>query len=221
MKTDVIWVVEDLFGLIVACLLIFYSLTHTLKGLLGALVQCAVSGLLLTLLLCGVASWNPAGKVHTKRSDFSYLDHHWPFHKIVLSNHMKMLYLWWRQILSLHLFLPPRFAFWWHMQRCDSVVAGVARLGFFPLHIKACLQCVLTAFSPGRLYGNLALSWTKLNCERLLFTKARMNAHQAEIQYAQFTFAQNMNEFMNNHSLNAFSHNTASRHYYASENNEW
>ena len=26
-------------------------------------------------------------KDNTKRSDFSHLDHHWPFHKIVLSNH--------------------------------------------------------------------------------------------------------------------------------------
>ena len=61
------------------------------------------------------------------------------------------------------------------MQRCDSVVPGVARLGVFTLHIKACLRCVLARFSPGRLYGNLALSWTKLNCERAPFTNARMN----------------------------------------------
>ena len=28
---------------------------------------------------------------------------------------------------------------------------------FSPLHIKACLRCVLAGFSPGRLDGNLAL----------------------------------------------------------------
>ena len=53
-SVNVIWVVEDLFWL--PCLLIFYLLTHTLKGWPGALVQCAVSGLLLTLLMYGVAS---------------------------------------------------------------------------------------------------------------------------------------------------------------------
>ena len=39
-----------------------------------------------------------------------------------------------------------------------TVVAGAARLGVFPLHIKACLRCVSAGFLPGRLYGNLALS---------------------------------------------------------------
>ena len=33
----------------------------------------------------------------------------------------------------------------------------------------------LAWFSPGRLYGNLALSWTKLNCERVPFTSTRIN----------------------------------------------
>ena len=35
---------------------LFYSLAHTLKGSPGALVQSAISGLLLTLLMHGVAS---------------------------------------------------------------------------------------------------------------------------------------------------------------------
>ena len=43
------------------------------------------------------------------------------------------------------------------MRWCDSVVAGVARLGDFPLHLRACLWCVL-AGSPGRLDGNLTFS---------------------------------------------------------------
>ena len=34
------------------------------------------------------------------------------------------------------------------------------------------------------------------------------NVHPAIIQYVQFTFAQNMNEFMKNHSMNTFRHNT-------------
>ena len=37
---------------------------------------------------------------------------------------------------------------------------------------------------------------------------AYSNVHQAEILYVQFTFAQNMNEFMNHRSVNAFRHNT-------------
>ena len=53
----------------------------------------------------------------------------------------------------------------------------------------------------------------KLYSERALFTNSRMNAftinfHQMETQYVQFTFTQNMNEFMNDRSLNAFRHNT-------------
>ena len=51
---NVICVVEDLFWLL--CRLIFYLLAHTLKRWPGALVQCAVSGLLLTLLMYRVAS---------------------------------------------------------------------------------------------------------------------------------------------------------------------
>ena len=47
---------------------------------------------------------------------------------------------------------------------------------FFPLNITACLQCVLAGFSPRGLDGKLALSWTKLNCERAPFTNTRMNA---------------------------------------------
>ena len=42
---DAIWVVDDLF-----------SLAHTLKSWSGALVQCAVSGLLLMLLMYRVSS---------------------------------------------------------------------------------------------------------------------------------------------------------------------
>ena len=49
-------------------------------------------------------------------------------------------------------------------------------LVFFPLHIKACLRCVLARFSPGGLYGNLAPYWTKLNWESVPFTDIRMNA---------------------------------------------
>ena len=64
----------------------------------------------------------------------------------------------------------------------------------------------------------------KLNCERAPFTKARMksvhnNVHQAEIQYVQFMFTQNMNEFTNDRSLNVFRHNTAFDH--GSDWNTW
>ena len=46
------------------------------------------------------------------------------------------------------------------------------------------------------------------------FSDTRMNeftvtgSNQAVIQYVQFTFAENMNEFMNYRSMNAFRHNT-------------
>ena len=50
----------------------------------------------------------------------------------------------------------------------------VASMLFFPLHMKACLRCVLARFSPGRLYRNLALYWTKLNWESVPFTGTRM-----------------------------------------------
>ena len=39
--------------------------------------------------------------------------------------------------------------------------------------------------------------------------RVHSNVHQAVIQYVQFTFAENMNEFMNYRSMNAFRHNTA------------
>ena len=38
--------------------------------------------------------------------------------------------------------------------------------------------------------------------------RVHSNVHQAVIQYVQFTFAENMNEFMNYRSMNAFRHNT-------------
>ena len=38
------------------------------------------------------------------------------------------------------------------------------------------------------------------------------NVHQAVTQYVQFTFAQNMNEFMNYRLMNAFRHNTGYQH---------
>ena len=61
----------------------------------------------------------------------------------------------------------------------------------------------------GKLYRDVVLSWTKLNCERASFTNARMNAFTVTCRntYVQFTFAQNMNKFMNDRSLNAFRHN--------------
>ena len=76
----------------------------------------------------------------------------------------------------------------------SSVVAGVARLGVFLQHIKACLRCVL-------------------NCERAVFTNIRMNTFTIMFirqKYICLVHVQNMNELMNDHSLNAFRHNTGS-----------
>ena len=67
-------------------------------------------------------------------------------------------------------------------------------------------------FSKGRLDRNLARSWTKLNCESALFKTPEWTRSQKRSSgrntYVQFTFAQNMKEFMNDRSLNAFRHNT-------------
>ena len=162
----------------------------------------------------GFASWNPAGKIYTKTYDFSHLDHHWPFHIIDLSNRMKRP--------ESEVVMLPSFGFS-SMLRILMTHVAVWLCGgwcwvFSLLHIKTCLQCVLAGFSPGRLYGNLALlkGVTKLNCVRAPFINARMNTftitvHQAEIPYVQFTFAQNMNEFMKDRSLNAFRHNAGGR----------
>ena len=63
------------------------------------------------------------------------------------------------------------------MRRCDSVVAGVARLGVFPLQIKAGFRCVLAAF---HLEGFLEVwhSLERSQTEKAPFTNARMNAFQ-------------------------------------------
>lgn len=57
--------------------------------------------------------------------------------------------------------------------------------------------------------GSLTNSWTKLGCERAPSTNARMKAFITTFIKPTFTFAQNMNELLNDHSLNAFTHNTA------------
>ena len=73
------------------------------------------------------------------------------------------------------------FLFWWRMRWCDTggwcyiLSMVLPDWVFFPLHIKACLRCVLAGFSPGRLYRNLAPYWTKLNWESVPFTDTRMN----------------------------------------------
>ena len=56
----------------------------------------------------------------------------------------------------LHLILPPCIALMTHA-RCDSVVAGVARFGVFPLYVKACLRYLLAGILPDMLHANLAL----------------------------------------------------------------
>ena len=65
-------------------------------------------------------------------------------------------------------------------------------------------------FSTGRPDGNLA---RKLNYESALFTNAFTITfiRQKYILYVQVTFAQNINEFMNDRLFNAFRHNTACR----------
>ena len=49
----------------------------------------------------------------------------------------------------------------------------------------------------------------KASGEQPAFLLFISNVHQAEIRYVQFTFTQNMNEFMNHRSMNSFRHNTA------------
>lgn len=51
-----------------------------------------------------------------------------------------------------------------------TLLAGVARLGFFPLHIKACLRWILVGFSP-EIWRRI----DQLNWEHVTFTDARMN----------------------------------------------
>lgn len=74
-----IWVAEYMYWLAVAVSFNFYSLAITFNSELGALVNCTISGLLLLL------ETKPKKKI-------SHLDHHWPFHKNLFSNHTKMKY---------------------------------------------------------------------------------------------------------------------------------
>ena len=153
---NTIWVVEDLFWLTAAVSFEFVFIHTFLERLAGCF-----SSMCHFRFAVDVDVWScflkPGRQSLHKNVRFSHLDHHWSIQKTVLSNQTKMP--WWGQSLRycccLHLFLPPCFAFWWHMQQCDSVMAGVARLGVFPLHIKACLWCVSARFSPGRKSGTL------------------------------------------------------------------
>jgi len=85
-------------------------------------------------------------------------------------------------------------------------------LVFFSVYIKARLRCLLAGILPGMLHGNLApLNKAELGesaVHKRQIERAHNNVQQAEIQYVQFTFTQNMNEFMNDRSVNSFRHKT-------------
>ena len=160
---NVIWVVDDMFWLAVAVSFDFLFTCTYLERLAECFVQCAISGLLLTSLMYR-ASWNPAGKVYAERSYFSHLDHHWPFHKIVLSNLSKIAVL--MVETESEVVLLPWFVFvsmlrmlMMHVGGGDSVVAGVARLGVFFRHI---LRLVYGVFWPAFLLECSMKIWHSL-----------------------------------------------------------
>ena len=76
-------------------------------------------------------------------------------------------------MFGMQLFLSEivKFRFDQNKASCTNVLC---RLGVFRYILSLFTVC-FSRFSPGRLDGNLALSWTKLNCENVPFTNTRIN----------------------------------------------
>ena len=131
---DVIWVVEDLFWLAVAVSFDFLF-THTY---LEGLAECFSS--VVPFQVCCWRCWCMELLLETQRAKFIQKGRIFPTWTIT-DLFIKLFYVIIRRCringggrvrCCLHLFLSPCLACWWRMQWCDSVVAGVVRLGDFP-----------------------------------------------------------------------------------------
>ena len=95
------------------------------------------------------------------------------------------LHVWYAAVSVWH----SSVSFWSKVKRVTqtsrpaSFLYTTARLGVFLLHQSLFTGC-FNWFSPGRLDGNLALCWRKLNCENAVHKRqnelVHNNVHQAE-----------------------------------------